>query len=94
MKKITRRFETTGQVFDALGVGGVMALTRGNKTAVYYYKASGKFPPKTYVVLKAALSAIGADAPDSLWQMIEPDPVALAGVVQRLPSAAGDEVQP
>ncbi len=91
---IPRRLETTEQIFDALGIEAIMTLTGGKYPAVHCYKSSGKFPPKTYVVLKAALSAIGADAPDSLWQMIEPDPVALAGVVQRLPSAAGDEVLP
>jgi hypothetical protein len=91
MSSITRRFETTAEVFDAFGIEGVMALTGGNKTAVYYYKASGKFPPKTYVVLKAALAAIGAEAPDSLWQMIEADPAALARVVERASPSHGVE---
>jgi hypothetical protein len=89
----TRRFETVAEIFDAFGVNGIMALTGGKHTAVLYYRTSGKFPPKTYVVLKAALAAIGAEAPDSLWQMIEVDPAVLAGVVQRVSSAHGVEVQ-
>jgi len=87
------RLETTGQIFDALGIDGVMALTGGNKTAVYYYKTSGKFPAKTYVVLRAALAAIGAEAPDILWQMIEVDELVLAEVVQRVSSLRDAEVQ-
>jgi hypothetical protein len=91
--KPARRFETSTEIFDALGIENIMALTGGKYTAVLYYKACGKFPPKTYLVLKAALSAIGAEAPDSLWQMIEVDPAVLAGVVQRVSSAHGVEVQ-
>jgi hypothetical protein len=90
----TRRLETTAEIFDVLGIENVMALTRGKYTAVRYYRTSGKFPPKTYLVLKAALAAIGAEAPDSLWQMVEVDPAVLAGVVQRVSSAHGVEVQP
>ena len=84
MCKPRRQIQTTVEVFDALGIDGVMALTGGNKTAVHHYKSSGHFPPKTYVALRAALAAIGAEAPDSLWQMIEVDQLVLAEVVQRV----------
>jgi hypothetical protein len=88
-----RQFQTTAEVFDALGIDGVMALTGGQKTAVHHYKSCGHFPPKTYVVLRAALAAIGAEAPDSLWQMIEVDQLVLAAVVQRVSSLPDAEVQ-
>jgi hypothetical protein len=91
--KSARRFETSTEIFDALGIENIMALTGGKYTAVLYYKASGKFPPKTYLVLKAALAAIGAEAPDSLWQMIEVDQLVLAAVVQRVSWLRDAEVQ-
>jgi hypothetical protein len=89
-----RRLSTTSDVFDALGIDAIMALTSGKYTAVQNWKQSGHFPAKTYVALTSALAAIGAEAPDSLWQMIEVDPATMAGVVQRLSPAHGVEVQP
>jgi hypothetical protein len=76
-----RRFETADEVFEALGIEAIMTLTGGKYAAVHYYKTSGRFPPKTYVVLKAVLAALRADAPDTLWQMTELDPRALKRVV-------------
>jgi hypothetical protein len=37
---------------------------------VHYWKQTGAFPPKTYVLLITALAEKGYTAPPSLWKMI------------------------
>ena len=67
-----RTLPTIEKVIEELGgVKAVAELTRrASPSAVPNWKTR-KFPPNTYAVMKAALHAKGADAPDSLWNMLE-----------------------
>jgi hypothetical protein len=56
-----------------LELGGPIAVRQlanlKSPSAVWNWKDRNGFPPKTYTVMKAALRARGADAPDALWNM-------------------------
>lgn len=66
-------FSTTGEVIDALGgTARVAALFDVDGRVVSNWRAQSRFPAKTYVVLRDALSAIGEGAPESLWSMAQP----------------------
>jgi hypothetical protein len=67
-----RTLTSIEEVIDALGgTKAVAELTkRSSPSAVPNWKTR-KFPPNTYAIMKAALQAQGADAPDSLWNMME-----------------------
>ena len=60
-------------VIDALG-GNVMVaeITSASLTAVYNWRAAGKFPADTYLLLQDELRARGRVAPDYLWPMRQP----------------------
>jgi hypothetical protein len=76
--------ETASEVIDAVGGTGEAAVLvaaaapTGKCTAqsVSNWRAAGRFPPQTYLVFSAALSAIGKSAPPSLWSMYEPKAVS------------------
>ena len=62
--------ETISEVFEALGGNaGVIAITGNKPTAVSNWKVVGRFPAKSYLVLQAALKAVGKTAPAALWGM-------------------------
>lgn len=61
---------STNEVIDALGgTKKVSDLTGVIPQAVSNWRATGSFPPDTYVLLKAALKKNGKAAPDTLWRM-------------------------
>jgi len=63
---------TADEVVDALGgTKAVAELTRRKDSAVSNWRTAGKFPPNTYLLLKAALSDKNKGAPDALWSMAE-----------------------
>lgn len=68
-----KRLTTAEEVIAALGgFQAVNALTkRTSISASSMWKLRKKFPPNTYPVMKAALAAVGASAPDALWGMPE-----------------------
>lgn len=68
-----KRLTTVEEVIVELGgFQAVNALTgRESVSASSMWKLRGKFPPNTYAVMKAALEAVGASAPASLWRMPE-----------------------
>lgn len=68
-----KQLTTIEQVIAELGGPAAVAeLTcRTSLSAVPMWKLRQTFPSNTYVVMKAALKAKGADAPDSLWNMAE-----------------------
>lgn len=68
-----KQLTTPEEVISELGgFDSVRELTnRNSPSAVPMWKFRGTFPPNTYAVMKAALRARGADAPDSLWNMAE-----------------------
>jgi hypothetical protein len=69
-----RQLHTVEEVISELGGFEVVKeLTgrRGNFT-VPMWKHREKFPPNTFILMKAALEAKGASAPASLWGMPSP----------------------
>lgn len=68
-----KQLQTIEDVFSELGgVKAVAELTnRIENPTVAMWKVRRAFPTNTYAVMKAALRAKGADAPDALWNMAE-----------------------
>jgi len=65
------KLETADAVFEALGgAEAVMALTCSKYKAVFNWKATGAFPPRTYVALTAALNERRYTAAARLWGMV------------------------
>ena len=61
---------TTDEVIDALGGNVVVAaITETSSSAISNWRAAGKFPARTYLLLKAELKARNLVAPDYLWAM-------------------------
>jgi predicted SpoU family rRNA methylase len=58
------------EVVERLGGNMAVASITGSRhsSAVSNWKKLGKFPPKTYFGLKAALQERSLDAPDDLWK--------------------------
>lgn len=57
------------EVINVLGgMPAVADLTGRKSNVVWNWKDRKVFPAYTYAVLKAALHAKGADAPDNLWK--------------------------
>lgn len=68
-----RELQTAGDVIDELGGTGATARLTGRKDQhVSNWRAAGKLPAKTFLILKAELNARGVDAPSSLWGIKDP----------------------
>lgn len=64
-------------VIDELGgLKAVADLTGRKYNAVWNWQNVGTFPPKTYLILTAALRERGKTAPMSLWRIVEPERAA------------------
>jgi len=64
---------TVEDVIDALGgIAEVAEMTSALPTAVYNWRADGKFPTDTYLLIQNELKARGRVAPDYLWPMRQP----------------------
>lgn len=73
------KLTTTRAVVTALGgTKAVAGLTGSKYSAVsnWLLESNGQFPANTYVVINAALAAIGKSAPVSLWGMKIPERAA------------------
>ena len=71
---MVKHLRTVEDVISELGGNNaVRELTNrgGTPSTVLMWKVRKAFPPNTYAVMKAALHAKGADAPDSLWNMAQ-----------------------
>jgi len=68
---MTKQLSTIDEVIEELGgFKAVAELTnKASASAVPMWKSRKRFPAKTYTVMKSALNAIGATAPDDLWGM-------------------------
>ena len=69
-----KKLSTAAEVIDALG--GTVATSRlaGRKAQhVTNWRAAGKLPANTFLVLSAALKERGKEAPPSLWGITEPE---------------------
>jgi hypothetical protein len=72
---------TVDDVIDALGgTAAIAEMTSALPTAVYNWRAAGKFPTDTYLLIQDELRARGRVAPDHLWPMRRP-----AGIKRRKP---------
>jgi hypothetical protein len=68
-----RELETTSDVIDECG--GTVAfgrLVNKTKQSVSNYRASGRFPPETYLIVTAELRSRRCAAPPKLWGMEVP----------------------
>ena len=70
---MVKQLNSIEEVISELGgFDAVRELTkRESISAVPTWKYRGSFPPNTYAVMKAALHARNAEAPDGLWNMAE-----------------------
>lgn len=70
-----RQLQTASEVIEALGGTGVTARLTGRRydQAVSNWKATGKLPADTYLVLRQALKDRDLTAPAKLWGMKEPE---------------------
>lgn len=70
---MVRQLNSIEEVISILGgIEAVRELTKREGTsAVPMWKVRKTFPTNTYAIMKAALHARDADAPDALWNMAE-----------------------
>jgi hypothetical protein len=67
---MSKPLETAIDVFEVLGgTSSVAKLTGAKYSAAANWKQFGRFPPRTYVALQAALAGKGKSAPPTLWGM-------------------------
>lgn len=60
-------------VVDALGgTGKVAALVGASVASVSNWRAAGRMPARTFLIMREALAAIGKAAPAALWSIDEP----------------------
>jgi hypothetical protein len=68
--------DNTAEIIAALGgTAAVARLTSTTPKAVHNWRAFGRFPANTFLVIKSELLRIGRSAPDHLWSMREPPAV-------------------
>jgi len=61
---------TVEDTIEALGGNAAVAeITSNTINAIYNWRAAGKFPADTYLLLQNELKSRGRIAPDSLWSM-------------------------
>jgi hypothetical protein len=66
------RIQTTVDVIEFLGGNAAVGEITGTKPkSVWAWRKFDNFPPKTYLIMKAALAARGVEAPPALWGMTE-----------------------
>ncbi len=65
--------ETARAVIDWLGgTTAVSRLTARKPQHVTNWKASGRLPSDTFLIMRLALKNAGATAPTALWGIVEP----------------------
>jgi hypothetical protein len=69
--------QTTNEIIKELGgTTAVAKIVKRMPQHVVNWRASGKFPPWTFLILTRELSARGISAPASLWRIEDPNMVA------------------
>lgn len=69
-----RELQTAGEVIDALGGTAATArLTARKDQHVSNWRAYGRLPSETFLILKAELEKRDLRAPPSIWGIREPD---------------------
>jgi hypothetical protein len=75
MERLVKTLKSVSDVIDRLGGNVEVAdLTSRSSNAVSNWRAFGKFPANTYVLIRDALSRLNYTAPESLWAMQQPNP--------------------
>jgi hypothetical protein len=64
--------DSAGAVIDAIGAARVRELTGASIASVSNWRASGRLPPRTVLILGQALAGLGLSASPSLWSVDEP----------------------
>ncbi len=70
-----RALTSASEVIDALGGTTATSRITGRKglTPVYNWRATGRLPADTFLVLQAKLAERGYTAPPALWGIVEPE---------------------
>ncbi len=70
---MSKALSSTSEVIDALGGTTATRLITGRSgSTASNWRARKRFPPDTFLVLKAELQARGYTAPPALWGIVEP----------------------
>ena len=74
---MTRDLQTAGEVIDALGGTAATARIAGRKDQhVSNWRASGRLPADTFLILQAELRDRDLNAPPSIWGIREAEQAA------------------
>jgi hypothetical protein len=71
--------DSAGAVIDAIGAARVRELTGASIASVSNWRANGRLPPRTVLILGQALAELGLSAKASLWSVDEPASGAVIG---------------
>jgi hypothetical protein len=72
-----KELQTAGDVIDALGGTAATARIVGKKDQhVSNWRASGRLPAYTFLILQPELESRGKSAPPGLWGIREPEQAA------------------
>ena len=68
---MARELTSAEEIFETLGgIQSVAELTNSGYRAAFNWKATGAFPPKTFVAISEALRRQNCTAPSDLWGMV------------------------
>jgi hypothetical protein len=68
-----RRLRTAAEIVAALGGNrSVSILTDRTSQHVTNWKATGKLPPQTFLIVQRELNRLGYEAPPELWRISSP----------------------
>ena len=71
---VTSELQTADEVIDALGGTGATARLTGRKAQhVTNWRAAGRLPADTFLILKTELKGRGKTAPPALWGIRQPE---------------------
>jgi hypothetical protein len=73
--------DNASAVIDAIGPSRVRELTGASIASVSNWRASGRLPPRTVLILGEALAGLGLSAAPSLWSVDEPASGAVIGAI-------------
>jgi hypothetical protein len=72
---------TAAEIIEKLGgINTVAALTNSGYRRVWNWKATNKFPARTFLIINRELRKEGFIAPDKLWGMAETETSKAASV--------------
>lgn len=66
-----QKLRTVAQVIEAIGRERVQRITKRRSNNITNWKASGRFPPDTFLLLQGELQRVNCRAPAALWGITE-----------------------